>query len=45
VSHQFSEVIAEDSIAVAQQVARELVKGTCLPELLSRPLRGWVAPI
>ena len=42
VSHLFSEVIAEDSIAVAQQVARELVKGKCLPQLLSRPLRGRV---
>ena len=27
VSHLFSEVVAEDRIAVAQQVARELVKG------------------
>src|SRR5258708_39645059 len=40
VSHLFSEVIPEDSIAVPQQVARELVKGKCLPKLLSRPLRG-----
>src|SRR5271167_5264023 len=38
VSHLFSEVIAEDSVAVAQQVTRELVKGKCLPQLLSRPL-------
>jgi hypothetical protein len=38
--HLFSEVIAEDSIAVAQQVVRELVKGKSLPQLLSRPLRG-----
>src|ERR1700693_5507263 len=38
--HLFSEVIAEDSIAVAQQVARELVKGKSLAQLLSRPLRG-----
>ena len=30
------------AIAVPQQVARELVKGKCLPQLLSRPLRGWV---
>jgi len=42
VSHLFSEVIAEDSIAVAQQVARELGKGKRLPQLLSRPLRGGV---
>jgi hypothetical protein len=38
----FSEVIAKDPIAVPQQVTRELVKGKCLPQLLSRPLRGWV---
>src|SRR5437870_13723380 len=40
VSHLFSEGIPEDSIAVAQQVAREVVKGKCLPQLLSRLLRG-----
>ena len=40
VSHLFSEVLAKDGIAVAQQVARELVGGKCLPQLLSRPLRG-----
>jgi hypothetical protein len=38
VSHLFSELIAEDNIAVAQQVARQLVKGKGLPQLLSRPL-------
>jgi hypothetical protein len=42
VSHLFSEVIAEESIAVAQQVARELVIGKGPPQLLSRPLRGRV---
>jgi hypothetical protein len=42
VSHLFSEVIAKDRIAVPQQITRELVKGECLPQLLSRPLRGWV---
>ena len=42
VSHLFSEVIAKDPIAVPQQVTRELVKGKCLPQLLSRPLRGRV---
>src|SRR6516164_8642566 len=42
VSHLFSKVIAEDSIAVAQQVTRELVEGKGLPQLLSRPLGGGV---
>ncbi len=42
VSHLFSEGIAEDSIAVAQKVARKLVKGEGFSQLLSRPLRGWV---
>jgi len=42
VSHLFSEVIAKDLIAVPQHVTRELVKGKCLPQLLPRPLRGWV---
>src|SRR6184192_4107536 len=42
VSHLFSEVIAKDSIAVAQQVAGELGGGKGLPQLLSRPLGGWV---
>src|SRR6516162_2872680 len=42
VAHLFSEVIAENSIAVAQQVARELGKGKGLPQLLSGPLRGRV---
>src|ERR1035438_3273088 len=37
VSHLFSEVVAEDRVAVAQQVARQLVKGKCLSQLLSRP--------
>jgi hypothetical protein len=31
VSHLLSEVVAEDSIAVPQQVTRELVKGKGLP--------------
>ena len=38
VSHLFSEVIAEDGIAVAEQVTQELVEGKSLPQLLSRPL-------
>src|SRR5438552_15334130 len=42
VSHVFSEVIAKDRIAVAQEVARELGKGKCLAQLLSGPLRGRV---
>src|SRR5260370_31160727 len=42
VSHLCSEVMAEDGIAVAQQVSRELVKGKGLPQLLSRPLRSRV---
>ena len=39
VSHLFPEVIAEDRIAVAQQVARELGKGKGLTQLLSCPFR------
>ena len=42
VSHLFPEAIAKDSIAVAQQVARKLVKGERFSQLLSRPLRGGV---
>ena len=42
VTHLFSEVIAKDGIAVAQQVARELVKRERFSQLLSGPLRGWV---
>ncbi len=37
VSHLFSEVQAEDCIAVTKQVTRELVKGKGLPQLLPRP--------
>jgi len=37
VTHLSPEVIAEDRIAVTEQVARDLVKGKCLPHLLSRP--------
>ena len=42
VSYRFSEIVAEDSIVVAQQGARTLVKGKYLPQLLSRSFRGWV---
>src|SRR6266513_2685453 len=41
-SHVFSEVIAKDRIAVAQEVARELGKGKCLAQLLSGPICGRV---
>jgi hypothetical protein len=41
-SYLCSKVITEDSIAVAQQATRHLVKGKGLPQLLSRPLRGRV---
>src|SRR5260370_19464331 len=42
ISHLCSEVIAEESVAVAPQIVRELFKGKCLPQLLSRPLCGRV---
>ncbi len=42
IAHLFPEFIAEDGIAVAEQVARELVEGKGLPQLLSGPLRGRV---
>src|SRR6516225_1639861 len=42
VSHLSSELIAEDSIAVAEEIAREMLEGKCLPQLLSRPLGGGV---
>src|SRR4029077_16122029 len=42
VSHLSTEGIAEDRIAVAQQVAWKLVKGECFSQLLSGPLRGGV---
>ena len=42
VSHVFSKFIAKDCIAVTQQVARKLVKGKGLAQLLSRPRRGRV---
>src|SRR6202165_5218241 len=41
VSHLFSEVVAKNPIAVPQHVTRGLVKGKCLPQLLSHPLRRW----
>ena len=40
VSHLFSEVIAKDRIAVAEEEARELGKRKCFPYLLCGPLRG-----
>jgi hypothetical protein len=42
VSHLFSEVLAEDRVAVAQQVARQLVKRKRLSQVLSRPFCGRV---
>ena len=42
VSHLFSKVLAKDSIAVAEQVAGDLVKGECFPQLLPCPLCGRV---
>src|SRR5215471_5590805 len=42
VSHLSSELIPEDSIAVAEEIAREMLEGKCLPQLLSRPLGGGV---
>ena len=42
-AHLFTEVLAKDRIAVAQQVARELGKGEGLSQLLSGPLGGRVA--
>jgi hypothetical protein len=42
VSHLSPEGIAEDGIAVAQQIARKLVKGEGFSQLLSGPLGGWV---
>jgi hypothetical protein len=39
VSHLFSEVVAKDPIAVTQYITRELVKGKCLSQWLSRPRR------
>jgi hypothetical protein len=36
----FRKVLAENGIAIAQQVARQLVEGKGLPQLLSGPLRG-----
>jgi len=41
-SHLFLELMAEDRIAIAQQVARELGRGKGLPQLLDYPFRGWV---
>jgi hypothetical protein len=43
VSHLFSEVLAKDAVAVAQQIARDLVKGEGFSQLLTNPLSGWMA--
>jgi hypothetical protein len=43
VSYVFSEVIAKNSVTIAEREARELVKGKCFPQLLCGPLRGRVS--
>jgi len=43
VSDLFCEVLAENRIAISQQVAWGLVKGTGFSQLLARPLRSRVA--
>jgi hypothetical protein len=35
--HLFSEFMAEDGVAVAERVVRELVEGKCPPQLLFCP--------
>src|SRR5712691_2709976 len=42
VTHLSSECIAEDRIAVAQEITWELVKRKGFPQLLSRPLGSWM---
>src|SRR5215472_8754454 len=42
ISYLFLEVMAEDRIPVAQQVAGKFGKGKGLPQLLDYPFRGWV---
>ena len=42
-SYLFSEILAKDAVTVAQQVARELIKGEGFSQLLASPLGGWVA--
>ena len=42
ISQLFSEIMAENGITVAQQVARKLSEGKGLAHLLSRPLCSWV---
>src|ERR1700730_17775001 len=37
-----AEILPEDSVTIAQQVAREYVKRKRFPQLLSRPLCRWV---
>src|SRR5215469_9643428 len=36
------EFLAEDGVAITQQVARDLLKRKRLPQLLPGPLRGWM---
>ena len=42
ISQLFSEIMAENGIAVAQQVAGKLSEGKGLSHLLSRPVCSWV---
>jgi hypothetical protein len=37
-----AEFIPEDGIAIAQEVARDLVRREPFPQLPSRPFRGWM---
>ena len=41
VSHLVAEVLAEDRIAVAQQIARKLAERKCLPQLLVQSIPPW----
>ena len=45
ISQLFSEIMAENGITVAQQVARKLDEGKGLAHLLSRPLCSWVGGV
>ena|SRR6516162_1318020 len=45
ISQLFSEIMTENGITVAQQVARKLDEGKGLAHLLSRPLCSWVGGV
>src|SRR5215472_5522718 len=42
VGQLFSEVLAENRVAISQQVTRELLERECVAQLLAGPLGGWV---